>query len=305
MHYLCIVIVPSVANREEAADELEGLLAPFDEDREVEPYLRTPFEEMWHGGERTLHTDSTEETIREEGLRHYALRAKTGGLLPWKPDDAFLTLLLSLADYAVEDDQEEARLRGLRTSRLWAEVVEAYTGCTVDPTTGDVMTTDNPRSQWDWWQVGGRWSGFFAEDGYDPTTDPDNIETCDVCAGTGRRDDALGRAERERDPSYTCNGCGGKGTRTKWPTQWRAVGSNVVPLARYVNRLRGDPESNLTPFALLGPDGAWRDRYVHPDTAGDYRKKDDATWRGEVEEAVAAYLEQHPDALAVAVDCHF
>ena len=32
------------------------------------------------------------------------------------------------------------------------------------------MTTRNENGRWDWWQIGGRWTGWLA--GYDPTTDP-------------------------------------------------------------------------------------------------------------------------------------
>src|SRR5438105_14919384 len=73
-------------------------------------------------------------------------------------------------------------------------------------------------SFWDFYQIGGRWTGLF--DGYDPEKDPKNIVKCDLCHGTGKRDDKIGRKARERDPSYACNACGGKGERVTWPTQW-------------------------------------------------------------------------------------
>jgi hypothetical protein len=79
-------------------------------------------------------------------------------------------------------------------------------------------------SRWDWWQVGGRWSGFFLPN-YDPEKDPANIETCDTCGGTGLRHDSIGLAAREQDPTYTCNGCQGKGKKVKWPTEWQTRGN--------------------------------------------------------------------------------
>lgn len=63
---------------------------------------------------------------------------------------------------------------------------------------------------WDWYQIGGRWTGRL--DNYDPEKDPKNIETCDLCKGTGKREDM--KVENG------CNGCLGKGTRVKWPTEW-------------------------------------------------------------------------------------
>lgn len=67
----------------------------------------------------------------------------------------------------------------------------------------------NPVGFWDWWVIGGRWSGLLS--GYDPYSDPTCLEECFICRGTGRRDDALGQEARSRNPEYTCNGCDGKG----------------------------------------------------------------------------------------------
>jgi hypothetical protein len=64
----------------------------------------------------------------------------------------------------------------------------------------------NPNGFWDWFQIGGRWSGVHT--GYDPSTDKDNYEKCFICEGTGFRNDRLGVERRSSDPSYTCNGCG-------------------------------------------------------------------------------------------------
>lgn len=84
----------------------------------------------------------------------------------------------------------------------------------------------NPNSKWDWWQIGGRYSGRLAP-GYNPELDPANIETCLLCEGSGMRNDPLGVAHRLTDPSYTCNGCGGKGRSPKWPSQWADVGNTA------------------------------------------------------------------------------
>ena len=48
----------------------------------------------------------------------------------------------------------------------------------------------NPDAKWDAWQLGGRYSGRLAP-GYDPETDSDNMEACALCAGTGKRSDAV------------------------------------------------------------------------------------------------------------------
>jgi hypothetical protein len=70
---------------------------------------------------------------------------------------------------------------------------------------------------WDWYQIGGRWTGYLSD--YDPTKDPANHEPCELCAGTGTRNDV--HTNYQNRP---CNGCSrddtSVGIRIKWPTQF-------------------------------------------------------------------------------------
>ena len=93
-------------------------------------------------------------------------------------------------------------------------------------------------SRWDWWQIGGRYTGKF-EPEYDPKKDPANIKTCELCAGTGTRIDSK------------CHVCGGTGSALTWPTQWQYVGDITTRAA--VERLEG----RLKAYAFL------RDRKWH------------------------------------------
>lgn len=81
----------------------------------------------------------------------------------------------------------------------------------------------NPNGKWDWWQLGGRWTGVWSD--YDPAKDPANHQTCWLCQGTGLRNDERGRAWRIENPDYTCNGCGygdviKPGVMLKHASQW-------------------------------------------------------------------------------------
>src|SRR5262245_9441235 len=80
-------------------------------------------------------------------------------------------------------------------------------------------------TRWDWYVIGGRFTGLFAPPDYSPTDDPRNFRSCSVCDGSGLREDLLGQNERLRNPSFTCNGCNGKGTHRKHPGFWRPVGN--------------------------------------------------------------------------------
>lgn len=66
---------------------------------------------------------------------------------------------------------------------------------------------------WDWWTIGGRWTGTL--DKYEPHEDRANYEKCDLCNGTGLRNDRIGQDARAKDPSYTCNACGHYNSETK------------------------------------------------------------------------------------------
>lgn len=139
---------------------------------------------------------------------------------------------------------------------------------------------------WDWWVIGGRWTGAWAP-GYDPTTDPANREECFLCHGTGKRDDELGRVTRERNPDYGCNGCESTGQRLKAASQWRACALDQRPAAEVVVL---DPT-----FTLVTPDGVW-----HRQTWNGTRHVEDVDWPATYRRELA----KHAGMRAVLVDYH-
>ncbi len=92
---------------------------------------------------------------------------------------------------------------------------------------------------WDWFQIGGRYTGWIS--GYDPQTDPENVERCWLCQGTGKRTDMVVRDG--------CNHCKGKGEALKWPTQWRTHLGDVASA--------GEALEARAPYALVTPQGRW------------------------------------------------
>lgn len=152
------------------------------------------------------------------------------------------------------------------------------------------LSTYNPQSEWDWWKIGGRWTGFL--DGYDPETDPANIEVCPYCSGTGKRTDAV--AEANPALKQKCNGCDGEGKRAKWPTEWKKHKGDICPV-------RSIPtDRDTAPFALVSPDGQWHQRAQMGWWACTTDEKPEEEWKTEVRQL----FQQHADCLAVVVDCH-
>jgi hypothetical protein len=86
-------------------------------------------------------------------------------------------------------------------------------------------------SRWDWYVIGGRFTGKFAPD-YEPRADTANYKTCDLCGGTGTRPD-MNMDYPHREPSAAghpvigrgCNGCLGTGWDMKHPGEWRTLGN--------------------------------------------------------------------------------
>lgn len=93
------------------------------------------------------------------------------------------------------------------------DVEQAVTGALAPHRENDECTN----GFWDWWQIGGRWSG--AKDGYEADKDPANIEVCSYCRGYGKRGDK------------PCNGCSGEGKRAKWPTEWKRHAGDIVSVS--------------------------------------------------------------------------
>jgi len=79
----------------------------------------------------------------------------------------------------------------------------------------------NENGFYDRYQIGGRWTGTLSKE-YDPTKDPRNIETCNLCGGTGKRKDS------DYEWHGGCNGCNGTGKSLKWPTEWVKSPTDVV-----------------------------------------------------------------------------
>lgn len=110
---------------------------------------------------------------------------------------------------------------------------------------------------WDWWVIGGRWSGVHAK--IDPTKDPANYEVCFLCCGTGKRRDVVDALNggplppfarggpdpifgedrgapwdekklREYLDEYGCNGCEGTGQTLKHAPNFQPIDSDILPV---------------------------------------------------------------------------
>jgi len=246
--------------REFIEDKVNALLAPYDGNIEAEPYETecscVNFIAVVHGRKKA-----------EEVKQMAVLRNEYHSLTP--------------------DDRPEWE----DFTKEWEEIADHETkahplymkpnpNCEECHGAGKVKTTYNPKSKWDWWAIGGRWTGYIS--GYDPSKDPDNIETCDLCGGTGMRTDM--------EIPNGCNGCDGKGQSLKWPTQWKRHNGDM--------RLLSAIKKEIDVFAIVTPDGEWHE-------AGEMGwfaivSNENAQWP----EKQKALIEKYKDCIVVACDMH-
>lgn len=134
-HSTALVIIRNANSASEAQDQLDTLLAPFDENTSVDPYI------VWLDQEQV-----------DNSINYYRENPNLCGLNgPEKPFDQYVT------EGNLEAWHEWTR-----------QAVGGYYASDPDDGTYDAdhdrfgyECTYNPRSKWDWWALGGRWHGFF------------------------------------------------------------------------------------------------------------------------------------------------
>jgi len=96
---------------------------------------------------------------------------------------------------------------------------------------------------WDWWVIGGRWTG--EHDGYRPDKDPVNMKDCTCCNGTGDRPEWVTYVNGVRtflndrglstdeEWSRQCNGCNGcHGTGREVSMSYADHAEDIMPLSK-------------------------------------------------------------------------
>ena len=64
-------------------------------------------------------------------------------------------------------------------------------------------------------------------------------EDCNICEGTGVREDEIGREAREIDKEYKCNGCLGEGKKDNFGTHYPFESEQVIRFAEFCEHSGG------------------------------------------------------------------
>jgi hypothetical protein len=118
------------------------------------------------------------------------------------------------------------------------------------------VTQENDEGKWDWWVIGGRWSGRLR--GYDITEDPENYVKCEYCNGTGSRPGSTGIVATSFDKGIArlfpvigtgCNACYGTGMMLPMLVlDQKGDWCNVADIVE-----------DFVPYAVIDPYGEWEE----------------------------------------------
>ncbi|MNU30402.1 hypothetical protein D3C71_188870 [compost metagenome] len=224
-HYAVLVVLP-----EEPTDEVIGrTLAPWHE-----------FECTGRNDQYVVEIDITEEANREyDGWTTTRLRDPDGNLHDPYGADGELKPEFSKEDdtgyrrFHAPEGYEEVKLpvsefedratwiadfHGCNVaeaeSRIDLEETHKFGHVLVDAegSVVRVVKRTNPNKKWDYWTVGGRYSGRL-KPGYDPEKDPANLEPC--------------HCKRWGDDTASCRHCKGTGETARFPSKWVDVGNRA------------------------------------------------------------------------------
>lgn len=339
-HYRVLVLAPAGTTMENAEAVVEPLLAPYDETLEVAEHeeecacvgttaLLAGLKAAW-SPERAAERDRLRGEFAALGGR---IRAATDAGSPGMEPDA---VIATIADATSREElgKEHARLEGEWRALCDAAELEAKRvtsahelhekpdpDCEQCSGTGTWRTTSNPKGYWDWWTVGGRWTGVLKPD-YDPEGDERNYSDCTLCDPETREryfrielhaskpEGLVGLGAREKDGMWEvdvpttredpeaaaeeCNGCGGTGRARNFHNA--SVSFDALPVAEVPE----DFEWGKQFGAVVTPEGEWHQEGRVGWWAAFHREIDAAAWEAYVGEEVG----KHPECVAVVVDCH-
>jgi hypothetical protein len=291
-HFLVIALLPKTTL--DIEDALGKLMAPYFEGLEVPEYQKPCSCGTWQA--RTDATNATTEKLGSFQLLRDSFNEKVKAdpqLTKQEAKDPFDgTRDAWQAHVKPWLDEEEAIFNELMKTSVPLITCDECRG------SGTYLSTYNPKSKWDWFSIGGRWTGYL--DNYEPAKDPANTELCRLCNGTGTRHDIPVYEEGTSPLERNDSGCQGTGTAVKWPSEWVQHPGDIIPAQKLVDAINTDPE-RYTPFAYITPDVEWKEKgemgwwaIVHNEKPGD-------DWRSQVREDIERYAN---DCIAVVVDCH-
>lgn len=239
--------------------QLEDMLEPYSENLRVAPYITRSYEEvkkeLVEYLERVVKSYEENEEVDKEKIKEYN----------------------KLAQALKEDNIEYIR--------NWNEENNYYYG--IDEK-GNALSTYNPNSKWDWWDIGGRWSGMI-------DNNQQKLTELKPLINKGQYTEEELIAMYPEHYEYYMDMLNGKSYYRK-----EYILSQYPDLETYVMKME-----NLYTYALMLPNGEW----IEPGEMGwfgisaaseeEHRDYEENYWK-----IVEEMAKRYPDGYMTIVDCH-
>lgn len=159
---------------------VENLLAPYDENLDVEPYIEKTREEIIEQAKKD------DNKYLDEMVSCYKNKVETSVNITgfnWKQRIPTKEEIEKATEIVKNSNDEDIIKRYKRINTFWSD-------CNFDEEDNE-LTTYNPDSKWDWYTVGGRWDGEI------PTLSGERVNSCLVSEISWKPDaDEARHAER-------------------------------------------------------------------------------------------------------------
>ena len=267
MHFTVGVITKSGT-----LEEVERLLAPYDENMEVETYVYKSKEsiiEETKDDAESLRLAIKKYSEGDEEVNPYWIENRH--VNPPKMRDVHLKLLLCKTD-----DDYYNYYRG------------DYDNYDEE---GNELTTYNPDSKWDWYSIGGRWDGSFDKENGKNTLLIKDIKWDDSTEEEKEYHKRFWEINVEEQPLKE--------------GEDKMEFFNLYKKEYYIERYHTKEEyvervsKNYT-YAVLTSEGEW----VAPGEVSWFSTSEDSDQQREYENWFYKYMEEHPDYYFTLVDCH-
>lgn len=273
MHYTVAVVT-----KEDSDAEVERLLAPFDENLEVEPYIcntKAQIVERVRDRIAKLREDMklfAEDKYDTERYRVYWLSEEN--VNPRTLQQYYAELL------SCENKTDE-------------EIYQWYRDGDDDDCydeNGNELSTYNPNSKWDWYSIGGRWDGYFLNKEGNTT----NVEKISEVVWDGSDED------KEKAKRFWEIIVEGKPLKEgeKRPFTWY---NEKYYLDRYHTKEEyAERVTRTCPYSVVTPEGEW----VAPGEMHWFSSTETDEQQKEYEEWFSKFIAEHQDCYITLVDCH-
>ncbi|MQL51792.1 hypothetical protein GFC01_05845 [Desulfofundulus thermobenzoicus] len=167
-HFFTVVLVP--ADTENIEEKVSELLAPYNENREVEPYET----DCWCIGlkARQESREIADEKYRplDEIRKEFWTDERIKKAL--ENPDIFKVTDKEWENFPTRLEWEHVREQAEKDHLLYQKPNPECQNC---GGTGKYITTYNPRAKWDWWVIGGRYDGRVGSGSANPNIAPVSV----------------------------------------------------------------------------------------------------------------------------------